>query len=360
MASQADAALCRYSGDNFRMVSKTDESTTSDVAANSREPHELQRDRLTGEIDIIINPASGNGRAGRSWPKLRSQIEALRLHPREHRTAGIGDATRITRELLDSGAREIAVVGGDGTLNEVVNGFFNNGIAVAPEATLSLIPCGTGRDFSRMLKIASPEQAIRLLPVSVVRSIDVGLIHYRANGEARSRCFVNVADVGLGAETAAWINRSSKAAGGFITYLAGVIRTIMVFQGRPATVIVDGEPIHDGPIGMVVLANARYLAGGMRMAPSASLTDGLLDILVLRDVPKRVLLTSLLPSVYRGRHIQHPAVLHLRGKRIEIRSPISLPFEVDGEQPGTTDLQATVLPGALRVRMPYAAAVENG
>lgn len=342
------------------MVSKTDESAISNAAAQRREPCEPQHNRLHGEIDIIINPASGNGRAGRFWPTLKSQIEALGLSPRDHQTTGIGDATRITRDLLNAGAREIAVVGGDGTLNEVVNGFFENGIPVSPNATLSIIPCGTGRDFSRMLKIASPEQAIRLLPVSVVRPIDVGLIRYHADGVAQSRCFINVADVGLGAETAAWINRSSKAAGGFLSYLAGVIRTILVFQGRPATVIVDDELIHDGPIGMVVLANACYLAGGMRIAPSASLTDGLLDVLILRDVPKRVLLTSLLPSVYLGRHIQHPAVLHLQGRKIEVRSPIPLPFEVDGEQPGTTDLQAIVLPGALRVRMPYAAAAVNG
>ncbi len=341
------------------MVSKTDEPTIS-KAEQSRESRELPRERLTGEIDIIINPTSGNGRAGRAWPALKRQIEAMGLIPREHRTAGIGDATRITRERLCSGAREIAVVGGDGTLNEVVNGFFHDGIPVAPDATLSIIPCGTGRDFSRMLKIAGPERAIRLLPVSVVRPIDVGLIRYRADGENRSRCFINVADVGLGAETAAWMNQSSKAAGGFLSYLAGVIRTILVFRGRPATVIVDDELIHEGPIGMVVLANASYLAGGMRMAPAASLTDGLLDVLVLRDVPKRVLLTSLLPSVYRGTHIQHPAVLHLRGKKINVRSPIPLPFEVDGEQPGTTDLQATVLPRTLRVRMPYAATVEDG
>lgn len=337
------------------MVSKTDESRISDTAR----PREPFTGRLTGEIDVIVNPVSGSGRAGRSWPALKRQMEHVRLIPREHRTAGIGDATRITRELLNSGAREIAVLGGDGALNEVVNGFFRDGIPVAPEATLSLIPCGTGRDFSRMLRITTPEQAVRLLPVSVVQPIDVGLISYHTNGEARSRCFVNVADVGLGAETAALMNRSSKTAGGFLSYLAGVIRTIMVFQGRPATIIVDGEQIYEGPIGMVVLANARYLAGGMRMAPAASLTDGLLDVLVLRDVPKRELLLSLLPSAYRGTHIQHLAVLHLRGKEIAVRSPMPLPFEVDGEQPGTTDLLATVLPAALRLRMPYAAAVQE-
>ena len=325
-----------------------------------REPDEFRWDRMTGELNVIINPTSSSGRAGRSWPALKRQMEDVGLRPREHWTAGIGDATGITRELLRSGASEIVVLGGDGTLNEVVNGFFADGVPIAPEAALSLIPCGTGRDFSRMLRIVTPEQAVRLLPVSVVGPIDIGLIQYQANGETRSRYFVNVADVGLGAETAAWMNRSSKAAGGFFSYLAGVIRTILVFRGRPATVIVDGELVHDGPIAMVVLANARFLAAGMRMAPTASLTDGFLDILVLRDVPKRVLLTSLLPSVYRGAHIHHPAVLHLRGKEIGIRSPIPLPFEVDGEQTGTTDLQAIVVPAALRVRMPYAAAVRGG
>jgi diacylglycerol kinase family enzyme len=103
---------------------------------------------------------------------------------------------------------------------------------------------------------------------------------------------------------------------------------------------------------MVVLANGRYLGGGMLMAPMASARDGQFEILVLRDVPKRTLLGSLLPSVYRGTHVSHPAVQHFRGSEVEITAADRLPFEVDGEQPGTTDLRARVLPGAIRVRAP--------
>jgi diacylglycerol kinase (ATP) len=321
-----------------------------------------KRDLMKHELDIIVNPASRGGRTRRRWPELKRQIIAQGFTIQEHQTSGRQDATRITQDLLKAGAREIVVVGGDGTLNEVVNGFFDHGEPIASEATLSIIPCGTGQDFCRSLRIDSDEQAIRQLAVGVAQPIDIGFIRYGLNGAKRgqTRCFINVADVGLGAETAARINRSGKAFGGFLSYLLEVVRTIAVYRGRQADIVVDGEVVHSGPVGMVVLANGRYLAGGMLIAPTASFTDGLLDVLVLRDVPKRTLLGSLLPRVYRGRHIGHPAVLHARGREVQIRCDHPIPFEVDGEQPGTTDLEAVVLPRALRVRMPYIAAVRRG
>jgi diacylglycerol kinase (ATP) len=321
-----------------------------------------EQDLMKREIDTIVNPASGSGRTRRRWPMLKRQLEAHGFTVREYQTSGRQDATRITRDLLKSGAREIVVVGGDGTLNEVVNGFFDRGVPMTTDATLSIIPCGTGRDFCRSLRIHSDEQAVRLLAIGVVKPIDIGIVRYGRNsiGDSQTRCFVNVADVGLGAETAAWINQSSKAIGGFLSYLVGVARTIAVFRGQQAEVIVDGESIHRGAVGMVVLANARYLAGGMLIAPTASFTDGLLDVLVLHDIPKRTLLGSLLPRVYRGQHVGHPAVLHSRGRKVEIRCADPIPFEVDGEQPGTTDLEAVILPGVLRLRMPYIAARDCG
>jgi len=93
----------------------------------------------------------------------------------------------------------------------------------------------------------------------------------------------------------------------------------------------------------------------MRIAPSASVCDGMFDVFVLDDVPKYTLLLSLLPKVYRGKHVGHPAVHHYQGANVEIHSPDSLPFEVDGEQPGSTDIFATVRSGSLKVRAPLAA-----
>ncbi len=244
------------------------------------------------------------------------------------------------------------VVGGDGTLNEVVNGILEEDDVATADVVLSLIPCGTGRDFARSLGIRGPEHAVDIIATGSVKAVDVGSITYtQANVQAR-RFFVNVADVGLGAETAAWMNRSSKRLGGFLGYLVAATRTILVFSGRPARVTVDGAVVHDGPVAMVVLANGRYFAGGMLIAPNASLCDGKFDIFVLDDVPKHTLLLSLLPSVYRGKHVGHPAVHYYQGASVEIHSPESLPFEVDGEQPGSTEIFATVRRGSLKVRVP--------
>lgn len=307
---------------------------------------------MTRDLHVIVNPMSGNGRARRMWPTLSQRMRSRGFTVWGHVTGGPGEATRIARDLIRDGARELAVVGGDGTVNETVNGCFDPKTHTAADVVLSVIPCGTGRDFARSLGIRTAEQAVDLLEDGSVCPVDVGVISYQDGDGSRNRYFVNVADVGLGAETAAFINRSSKALGGFLAYLVGAARTILVFQGRHARVTVDGVLVHDGETSMVVLANGRFHAGGMDIAPMASMTDGQFDILILHRVSKAILLGSLLPRVYRGTHIGHRAVRHLKGRAVEIQAVDHLPFEVDGEQPGTTDLRAEVLPRALRVRVP--------
>lgn len=303
-------------------------------------------------LHTIINPASGNGRARRQWPDFKKRIEAQGFEIIEYVTTGPEDASQFAGQLARQSVDEILVVGGDGTTNEVVNGCFENGCPISPELVLSIVPCGTGRDFSRNLGIKNADQAISLLSQDTICTIDLGLLRYRNGDGPIDRCFVNVADVGLGAEAAAWINKTTKALGGFFAYLVGATRTILVFKGKPARVVVDGKVVHDGPVGMIVIANGRFHAGGMLMAPMASMTDGKLEILIVDDVPKHTLLTSLLPKVYRGKHMGHPAVQHLSAEEIDVQAVSEMPFEVDGEQPGTTDIRVTVLPKALRVRAP--------
>lgn len=304
------------------------------------------------EWHAIINPTSGGGRTRKLWPAIAEQLreKGFRLH--QHQTSGIGDATGIARRIVGEGVRNIVVVGGDGTLNEVVNGILEDDDVASADVMLSLIPCGTGRDFSRSLGIRDQRHAVDVLTSGAVTAVDVGSISYEKAGETIRRFFVNVADVGLGAETAARMNQSSKRFGGFLGYLTAATRTILVFSGKPACVMIDDMVVHDGPVGMIVLANGRYFAGGMLIAPTASLCDGLFDVLILDDVPKYTLLGSLLPKVYRGKHMEHPAVHHFQGSRIEISSSESLPFEVDGEQPGYTNISVCMRRGSLKVRAP--------
>lgn len=305
---------------------------------------------MSQELQVIINPTSGNGRAGRSWPQLARRLRGLGFLVEGHQTRYAGHAIEIARDLAAAGAREIVVVGGDGTTNEVINGLFQSGHPL-DEVTLSVIPTGTGRDFSRSLGIRGTDHALEVLSGNTIKAIDVGRISYQDGDGPRERYFVNCADVGLGAETAALLNRSSKFLGGFLAYLIGAARTILTFRGQVARVSVDLQEIYHGPIGMVVLANGSYHAGGMYMAPMASMADGQFEVLILREVSKLTLLGSLLPRVYRGRHIGHPAVLHHTGRCVTIETDGPLLFETDGEQPGTTDLEAVILPGALRVRV---------
>jgi diacylglycerol kinase (ATP) len=302
----------------------------------------------------IVNPASGSGRPVRAWPPLKRRLEALGLRVEEERTGGPGEATLIARRLLQRGARELIVVGGDGTLNEVVNGYLDDdGRPIARDAVLTIVPCGTGRDFPRLFGITRPEQVVSLLRDGEVCRVDIGVVEYCSpSGRPERRYFVNMADVGLGAETAAWVSQSTKMFGGFLAYMVGATRTILRYRSRPLELWVDDELVHRGPALMVALANGRFHAGGMRIAPMASVTDGLLEVFILRQVSRWQLLTSLLPAVYRGGHIGHPAVRHWQAHRVAIHAPEPLRIEMDGEQPGTTDVTASVLRRAVAIRVP--------
>jgi len=315
---------------------------------------------LEDEIHAIVNPASGAGRTRLRWPRLARRIEALGARVYSYFTQGPGDATRIARCLLERGVRELLSVGGDGTANEVANGFFSDGEALRADAILSVMPTGTGHDFARSLGIRSVAQAVETLRNGVVTRIDLGLASYRGAGGRETRCFVNAADVGLGAATAAAINRSRKILGGLLTYLLGAVRGIVLFEPDLAQVTVDGGRVSEGPTHMVLIANGRFHAGGMRMAPGARMSDGLLEVLVLEQVSRLALVATILPRAYAGTHVTHRAIRQQRGREVEVRAPRALPFEMDGEQPGTTDLRIRILPNALSVRVPPAAVSAPG
>jgi diacylglycerol kinase (ATP) len=305
----------------------------------------------TGLLHVIINPAAGSGRAGKRWPEFEAEIARHGYDVQPNFTSGPDDATRLARQLALGGARTIVCVGGDGTANEIINGMIDDGQPVNRATRLALIPCGTGKDLGRTLGTRDVESMLRALADGATALMDVGRVTYQdaLTGETVSRLFANVADAGLGAATAERINRSSKALGGFVSYFSGAVRSIVAFKPWEIAVEVDGAPIYDGSAGMVVFANGRYFAGGMKIAPEASICDGLLDIFVLEGVGKRTLLTSLLPRVYRGRHVGQPGVVHLRGSKATVTCATGMLLEVDGEQVGRTPVTVDVVPGALRV-----------
>lgn len=305
-------------------------------------------------LHVIVNPSAGNGRAGKRWPGFAEKLRRAGHDIEPHMTSGPGDATAIARQMAEAGASTILCVGGDGTMNEVVNGLVTDDRPVNPLTRLALIPCGTGRDLARSLGTNDVAATIRALAAptdEATIAIDLARVSYidSRTGYLSSRYCANVADTGIGAATAALINASSKAMGGLASYLTGAVRSIVSYTPWEISVEADGELVYEGHAGMVVFANGQFFAGGMHVAPMASLNDGKLEMFVLEGVGKRQLLTSLLPRVYRGKHVGEPGVIHRSVAHASVRSEGRMLLEMDGEQVGGVPVSVDLVPNVLRV-----------
>ena len=241
------------------------------------------------------------------------------------------------------------IVGGDGSVNEVVNGVIG-----ASDVELAVIPRGTGWDFVRTFGIPRDlDQAIDIALHGAVREIDAGIVTYRTwagDRGARRTSRTSGAPASRGA-IAQRANESSKALGGKVSYYWA---TLAVFVG-----LADGRDARDGRTtrsrsGRMIdamICNGRFLGGGMMMCPEAEPDDGLFDVLLIGDVTKRDL-AFVLPKTYKGKHLPHPRLELLRGSVVTVDADEPLPIELDGEQPGTTPARFEVLPRALRLRVP--------
>lgn len=308
---------------------------------------------------VIVNPAAGNGRAGRDWPEVSRRLTAAGCPHTAVFTSRPGEATGLCRALLLSGRRYIVAAGGDGTINEVLNGFFHpsgDDLLINPEAQLGALPLGTGSDFCRSIGMYHRDQALHALATGTCRSVDLGRIDFEAqNNQSTHRYFINVADLGLGAEAAYRINRASKRFGAFLSYLNGAVRAIVAHHPQVVSLQFDTETPIEEPIGLLVVANSRFFGGGMPIIPHARCDDGHFDVLWLQGTSRGRLLVDLLPKLYRGAHLSHPAVHVRRATSLRITSPGRLLLETDGEQIGSAPATFRILPGVLRIVTPSGA-----
>ena len=265
------------------------------------------------------------------------------------------DATRIAREALRSGCRMIVSVGGDGTLNDVVNGFFQlesgKPVPINPEAVLGIIPRGTGGDFRKTLGIPRDyQEAVTVLRQGNNRQIDLGQLEFMDHrGGKATRIFINIASFGIGGEVDERVNRSSKILGGRISFFRSTLAASLAYRNKKVVLRIDGEKSWEGSIYNVAVANGQYFGGGMWIAPEASLEDGIFEIVVMGDFGLGDAITGGI-RVYEGRHLEHPKVEVFRGKRIEAYSGERVLLDVDGEQPGCLPAVISILPGSIQIR----------
>jgi YegS/Rv2252/BmrU family lipid kinase len=293
---------------------------------------------------FLVNPASANGSTGKRWPALARQAAELGLRGDALLSERPGHLTELAGQAVESGATRLAVVGGDGTVHEVVNGVLG---ANRGDVELAVLPRGTGRDFARSLGLPKQfEGAVRVALNGRVRTIDAGRATFH-QGEA---WFANFAGAGISGAIARDANASSKALGGRVSFMVSTVKVFARWRSTAADASVGAEA-RQGQMFEIVAMNGPYAAGGMRIAPEASLDDGLLDCVLIGDVTKIDFLTTF-PKLYSGRHLAHPKIELVRGSTVTVESDPPLPVVLDGEQPGTTPARFEIVPGALRVRVP--------
>lgn len=304
----------------------------------------------TGKIACIVNPRSANGATGKRWPAIEQALRAELGEPRAYVTERPNHATELTRRAVDDGAELVLSVGGDGTNNEVVNGLFEDGKPRNPAVAMAVIPGGTGGDFARFLKIPKdPREAARHFAQAKPRLIDVGhILCIDHAGREVSHMFLNIASFGIGGEVDARVNRTTKAFGGFASFLWGALTTMMTYKNRPIRVQVDDVLDETRVVQNVVVANGQYFGGGMWVAPEAVLDDGLFDILITGDLGRMEALASS-GDIYKGKHIHHPKMKTLRGRRVVASAEATTLIDMDGEQPGRLPITLEVVPRALNV-----------
>lgn len=302
------------------------------------------------EMMLIVNPASANGRTGKQWPGLKAQLEARGLCFDAQFTRGPHEATELARQALHQGYRTIVSVGGDGTTNEVVNGFFApDGQSINPDAELGILPRGTGGDLGRYLNIRrNTDDALNRLLAGKSRLIDLGRVTLTVAGQRLSRLFINVADVGLGGDTCHVVNSTSKALGGFVSFLWGLLKAVATYHNKRVAVTVDGREVLNGMSLTTVVTNGQFFGGGMHVAPEAQFDDGLFDIILVGDFGKLELVANL-KKLYNGTILTHPKVKQVRGRHVTIHCPGAV-VEVDGEEAGLADAEFEILPAALKFR----------
>lgn len=310
-----------------------------------------------GEVCVVVNPRSANGEVGRRWESLRRALRAEIGAFESVLTRGPGDATERVREALVRGFHTIVSLGGDGTHNEVVNGFFDGRTQVSPDARLGVLGRGTGSDLIRSLGIPrDPLAAIRVLGEGVARKVDLGLVRFVDHQEREAhRYFVNIASFGIGGDVDDRVNRSTKRFGGFVSFFRASLAAWLHYRNQEVHLRGAEGRTWSGKVVNVAVANGRYFGGGMHIAPRAAMDDGLFDVVILGDLGRREAL-RVGRWMYRGRHPEHPKVHVFRTRCLEAASGDRVLLDVDGEQPGRIPARFENLPGILPLIQPPPAA----
>ncbi len=301
---------------------------------------------------IIVNPKSANGRTLKQWPEIEATIKKYLPEFDHEFTKGPRDAARITTESLKAGYEMIVCIGGDGTINETVNGFFENRQPVRKNAVLGILNMGTGGDFRKTAGIPKDfEEGAKHLAGRDTFTCDVGHIVLKSLEEkTEEHYFINITDFGMGGDVVHRVNNSTKILRGFLSFLWGMFKSTLRYRNQTVSLEIDGKPIGDRKIMNVFIANGQYCGGGMRIAKNARLDDGVFDIVIMGNIGK-IESVKWTPKLYRGDIVEFTdKVEYFHARQVRATSDERVLIDMDGEQPGMLPITLTIIPAAIRVK----------
>jgi len=296
----------------------------------------------------IVNRAAGAGKTERDWPEIRNLLDKHGIPYEPFLTDRRLHASVIARNKINEGYSKIIVVGGDGTMNEVINGLFAQQRIHTTEVMLGMISVGTGNDWARMFNIPSDyEGAILTIKEQKTFIQDAGLVYYLKNDKAWKRYFINIAGMGFGARVVERTNRmKERGKGGALVYFYNIFYSLLRYRSQQAEIDIDGMTL-DRRIFALNVGIGKYNGGGMIPIPHAIADDGLYSITLIKKIGKLNVIANL-KRLYNGSITNHSRVETFTGKTIQIDGP-RLRVETDGETLGHGPMSFQIIPRSVRV-----------
>lgn len=307
---------------------------------------------MTGlkHIHAIVNPYAAHGKAGKKWPEILAYLEAQGFVVTWRLTEKRWHAAEIAQEYARDRAKIIVSVGGEGVMNEILNGLFAHREETGFMPALAMIPVGTGTDLSRTLRISKEyHEAVDIIKNGRVMLIDVGRIAFSLGNRIWTRYFINASDAGLGGAVAMLTNTIPKVLGGFLTFLLSSLAALLSFKRMKLEIRVDGKFVDRGLMTIVGALNGQYFGGGMHAAPMAVVDDGVMEFMYVKDTNFFKFLAKVLARVYQGEHLAYHKVHVNRGKEMVIKGHKAFLVDVDGEVEKAKKIRVEVLPRAIGI-----------
>ena len=298
---------------------------------------------------VIVNPNAGRGLGSKDWKKIETILNEKKIAFDAKFTQARGDAIQLTQTGIADGFRNIMVVGGDGTINEVVNGCFRQTVCSTKELFLSMITIGTGNDWGRMFAIPSNyEDAIRVICKKKTCLQDTGVVYYYHGTRREKRYFINIAGLGFDALVVQRTNRQKeKGHSGKALYMWNLLRSLLAYSYTQTEVVIDGKQVSN-EVFTISLGIGRYSGGGMMQTPKAIHDDGLFDITIIKKMRKGEVIRNL-KLLYNGLILEHPKVEGYKGRDILVNSDPLIHLEVDGESLGHSPIEFRIIPKSINI-----------